>query len=373
MKDMACAGSQTEGISTINPASPVIRQIELKTVSTSMETMNNRPIEEMDRSSLTHSVSDHREDLIRIPALESSSPSQPPRSSKNLSAPLQTQTQTSIFPVVKESAMPNAVSADIAASSTTNASTVVDDNTERLEVEGQQQQQQQQQQPDDHPDNHVKSKTVPTLRDEIKSETATNTIPEEGEDTTTPPPASNRNFRCRADDNDIVDGDDEKKSGSGAVISILRKEPSVDHPPLSMTSKRKKRLHVGFSTIQVRRYPMILGDNPSCPTGPPLGLGWEYEVLPDMNIMDFEQFRLRSRRFRTSHLILSHHRRVEILQRNGFLETEITAVEREMAKIQRQRRLTMVWSPCRQLEMMMESARRKFHRFLLCRTCEPQR
>ena len=107
---------------------------------------------------------------------------------------------------------------------------------------------------------------------------------------------------------------------------------------------------------------MILTDNPACPTGPPLGLGWEYEVLPKMNIMDFESFRLRSRRFQLSHLILSHYKRLEIVQRMGYSEAEIAAMEREMAIIHRNRRVTMTFSPFGKIEHALRSIGRKLKR-----------
>jgi hypothetical protein len=97
--------------------------------------------------------------------------------------------------------------------------------------------------------------------------------------------------------------------------SILCKERDLSS--MSKTGRRgyKRRRRVSFSNVEIRRYPMILGDNPATPSGPPLSLGWEYEVLPAMNVTDFESFRLRSRRFKSNHLILSHYARAEIVER----------------------------------------------------------
>lgn len=159
---------------------------------------------------------------------------------------------------------------------------------------------------------------------------------------------------------------------------------------------------------------MILGDNPATPSGPPLSLGWEYEVLPAMNITDFESFRLRSRRFHSSHLILSQYKRVEIISRvshqyllhaaarewellleyenvfnvgefdflkfsslssipnriflllflflvqMGYPQKEIKKAEDEVKKVQRHRKLTMAFSPCGKLEQAFQSIGRKW-------------
>lgn len=96
--------------------------------------------------------------------------------------------------------------------------------------------------------------------------------------------------------------------------SILRKEQDLSS--LAQSGRRRhKRRRVAFSMVEIRRYPMILGDNPATPAGPPLSLGWEYEVLPAMNVQDFESFRLRSRRTQTNHLILSQYKRIDIVER----------------------------------------------------------
>ncbi len=144
------------------------------------------------------------------------------------------------------------------------------------------------------------------------------------------------------------------RSTSG-LAKIDQKDGSSKHIPAPTALRR--RWHVSFSSVQIRRYPMILADNPACTCGPPLSLGWEYELLPEMSMTEFESFRLRSRRLHINHLILSHYKRVEILQRTGYSANEIKAVEKEMAKVRRQRQMTAI-SPFGKLELLAESARR---------------
>jgi hypothetical protein len=40
---------------------------------------------------------------------------------------------------------------------------------------------------------------------------------------------------------------------------------------------------VSFASVQVREYPMILGDNPSCTSIPPITLDWIYDVEASMS------------------------------------------------------------------------------------------
>jgi hypothetical protein len=158
-------------------------------------------------------------------------------------------------------------------------------------------------------------------------------------------------------------------SEDGKLKSCLRKStPSSDQIIQYQRKTSSKRRRVSFSIVSIRRYGMILGNNPACPCGPPVTLGWEYDELPQMNITEFESFRLRSRRFRTSHLILSHYRRLEILQSVGYTAEEIAAVEKEMAKIQRQRNVTRTCSPCRGIEHAFQSLGRKIGKAVLCRS-----
>jgi hypothetical protein len=139
----------------------------------------------------------------------------------------------------------------------------------------------------------------------------------------------------------------------------LLSDGSVRTTSTTTTSKQRhgiKRRHVAFSSIIIRRYPMILGDNPSCGSGPPVSLGWEYEVLPEMSVMDFEAFRLRSRRPRTVQLVLSHYKRLELLQRSGYSANEIAAADKAAARVRRQRQMSAALSPLRTIEEMAQSA-----------------
>jgi hypothetical protein len=137
---------------------------------------------------------------------------------------------------------------------------------------------------------------------------------EQKEEQMTTPPCSNQNisaFMPPLEEND----EDCSNKQEGLRRSNLCEEGESSSLLLKLGKTGFKRRRVTFSMVQIRRYPMILGDNPATPSGPPISLGWEYETLPAMNIMDFESFRMRSRRFHTSHMILSHYKRMEIVQK----------------------------------------------------------
>ena len=81
-----------------------------------------------------------------------------------------------------------------------------------------------------------------------------------------------------------------------------------------------------------------------------------------MSLIDFETFRIRSRRLHSNHLILSHYKRVEIVQRSGCTADEIRTIERDMAKIRRQRNMTAALSPLSPFQKLAEAAGRKVRR-----------
>jgi hypothetical protein len=131
----------------------------------------------------------------------------------------------------------------------------------------------------------------------------------------------------------------------------------------SSTQKVANRRRVTFSEVQIRRYPMILGDNPACRIGAPVSIGWDYEALPSLSLNDYEAFRqTHPRRKRLNQLILSYYRRLEILQRLGTTVAELKDAEKQVSRIQLQRSITAAFAPFQAVERMAESAGRKVRR-----------
>lgn len=91
------------------------------------------------------------------------------------------------------------------------------------------------------------------------------------------------------------------------------------------TIKHTMRKRASFSTVTVREYTQTLGDNPSCQTGAPITLGWEYQEKESEPLDDYEESRQQSRR---SDLILGAYQRRQILLQNGLLLLEIIRAER---------------------------------------------
>mmetsp|Transcript_33235 Transcript_33235/g.80348 ORF Transcript_33235/g.80348 Transcript_33235/m.80348 type:complete len:254 (+) Transcript_33235:90-851(+) len=96
---------------------------------------------------------------------------------------------------------------------------------------------------------------------------------------------------------------------------------------------------VRFHSVEVREYPIILGDNPSCNIGPPLTIGWEpNSVLGKITPLDdFENLRSRQRRNHLQELKLPSAHRNDMLKKLGFSEREIQKASAQASKVRKQR------------------------------------
>lgn len=127
-------------------------------------------------------------------------------------------------------------------------------------------------------------------------------------------------------------------------------------------SESRRNRHVAFGDVELRRYFITLGDNPSCRIGPPVSLGWEYEEFTTLPVDDYETIRQPKRRSRLHQLVLNMYQRQGIMNRIGIDPEEIESIEKEMKRIQRQRSITAALAPFSKVEEVMASAGRKVKR-----------
>ena len=119
--------------------------------------------------------------------------------------------------------------------------------------------------------------------------------------------------------------------------------------------------NVSFSTVHVRRYSTILGDNPSCTNGPSLSIGWEYEDEGAFDVDGYDRAVPSS----PADLLFSREERESILTRLGYSNKEMTDSIRLLIKSKNQRRQTVNNLRAEGFETILQSARRKVKRVLI--------
>lgn len=102
-----------------------------------------------------------------------------------------------------------------------------------------------------------------------------------------------------------------------------------------------------FDTIEIREFPIILSNNPSCKYGPSIELGWEYDANSSdgtIIVSHYEKLREGKRRKEKagcqSILYLSQVQREAMLRDAGYSDKEVLNAMKTKAKARRQRSLS---------------------------------
>jgi hypothetical protein len=131
-----------------------------------------------------------------------------------------------------------------------------------------------------------------------------------------------------------------------------------------VASKLLLKRGVSFDSVHVRHYAQILVESPCCSSGPAVGLGWNFEVLPSMTLDEAASIPRR----RTSSMLLSRHEREAIVRGLGYSQKQIAAAIRRSLKAKHQRRQTILHLSNQNLEEVVEEivekSRRKVKRIL---------
>lgn len=133
------------------------------------------------------------------------------------------------------------------------------------------------------------------------------------------------------------------------------------------TTKPSVKKSTSFSTVEIREYNIVIGDNPSVSRGAPIGLGWKYVSSSPIKIDEYEFTRMSEGRLVTSFgaragLILTHLRRRSMLRYAGFTEEEIKEATAEARRIKAQRRSTIKYQRLSRVQEGAESLNRKLRR-----------
>jgi hypothetical protein len=139
------------------------------------------------------------------------------------------------------------------------------------------------------------------------------------------------------------------------VVAPYKCAPHTRKQTESGGSTRQSRLKkVSFSNIEVRKYPLILGDNPSVRSGPPLSIGWEHD--PATVVLESVEEYERRKCYRKT-LVMSRSEREAILFNLGYSRSEIAKNIRHVIKVKNQRRTTINNLSVAKVEEAVETAK----------------
>lgn len=135
------------------------------------------------------------------------------------------------------------------------------------------------------------------------------------------------------------------RSRSGEESSTSAPPPSLPRQSSLKKAGSARRFpshSVSFSTIEIRSYETILGDNPSCRSGPPLELSWRYDPSRTQLLSVFEyDSRLETSGARvssircTEELVLSAETRNVMLVKAGYTPKELAWAAKKLQMMRR--------------------------------------
>lgn len=184
--------------------------------------------------------------------------------------------------------------------------------------------------------------------------------------------------RARVDDEEDEDADADHDDSSASSSRAVVRAQAETFPPSVTTNNTTTRSGVKFDKVIIRNYNLTIADNPSCTSGVPIGLSWEYDPQPiEMSVEAYESCR-DGRRRRRNQMQMPGQLRFDLL-RNEFDVSirEILRVQEEVERAQRIRIKALSqqqnWGRRREMaDKIIKTANRRF-RTLLISNCNKEK
>jgi len=116
----------------------------------------------------------------------------------------------------------------------------------------------------------------------------------------------------------------EDSTSSDSSIDVEHEEEVETQLP-SSSRRRSSRKSVAFSTVEVREYERVVGDQTDL-VGPPLAIGWKFEESTQSSIAAYEESK--PRRSQMELVITPTGRRQLLIQNSGYTSKELSEEER---------------------------------------------
>ncbi len=126
-------------------------------------------------------------------------------------------------------------------------------------------------------------------------------------------------------------------TSSSSTKSTRSTSSSANHSHQSNQSiLSSDKFNVSFSSITIRDYPIIPGDNPTVSSGPPIAIDWNYITHVSTDINTFESIRHKKRRLQ-SEMKMPDSIRLSLLLNSGYKMNELRKFTRQAALIKKSR------------------------------------
>eukprot|EP00816_Leptocylindrus_hargravesii_P003089 CAMPEP_0196819160 /NCGR_PEP_ID=MMETSP1362-20130617/69268_1 /TAXON_ID=163516 /ORGANISM="Leptocylindrus danicus, Strain CCMP1856" /LENGTH=257 /DNA_ID=CAMNT_0042197535 /DNA_START=55 /DNA_END=828 /DNA_ORIENTATION=+ len=132
------------------------------------------------------------------------------------------------------------------------------------------------------------------------------------------------------------------------------------HSRFSTNSRVSVSSNVSFTKVQIREYPVTIGDNPSVSAGPPLSIGWDVQEEYHHDLEDYEDGR--GPRRETFQMIVPRRTREDMLKQAGHSRKEFASAIRGTIKAKNQRKATVRNLQFAKADEGIEKVARKFKR-----------
>ena len=113
------------------------------------------------------------------------------------------------------------------------------------------------------------------------------------------------------------------------------KEEQADRPSATTNKTRVKR-NVSYGNVKVREYERIIGDNPGCSSGAPIGIGWNYHSAEETGLDDHQHQR-NERNDSSPAVPLTSDERKNMLKLWSYSSGDIEESQHKVSRIRSQR------------------------------------
>mmetsp|Transcript_40275 Transcript_40275/g.59191 ORF Transcript_40275/g.59191 Transcript_40275/m.59191 type:complete len:183 (+) Transcript_40275:37-585(+) len=117
----------------------------------------------------------------------------------------------------------------------------------------------------------------------------------------------------------------------------IQPSTSANDDKQSLAGSTSSEGSVRFSSLEIREYPVRLGDNPACTNGPALTLGWCFQQALFMSVDKYEELRP-PRRFNNEIRIPCRLREDMLMNEWGYSMSDIVCAVIEKRRVQMQRK-----------------------------------